>query len=133
MIEPQTREERRCDECGAPLYGRSDQRFCADQCRTAHHNRLFGDINSFVRGVNRILLKNRRILVKLNAEQKTVKLQEETLRRKGFDFNHFTSIYTTRKGDAYYFCYDQGYLRQEGGFCLLVVSREYRDRQKVES
>ncbi|MGB3618370.1 MAG: hypothetical protein WBA12_09635 [Catalinimonas sp.] len=123
---PPPPDARRCEECGAELFGRSDQRFCSDPCRTAHHNRLFSDVNSFVRRVNRVLLKNRRILAKLNPEGKAVKCQEETLRRRGFDFNYFTSTYTTRKQDTYYFCYDQGYLRQESGFCLLVVNREYR-------
>jgi len=37
-----------------------------------------------------------------------------------FDFNHFTSIYTTQTGNIYYFCYDQGYLPLENDFYALV-------------
>jgi hypothetical protein len=39
---------------------------------------------------------------------------------KGFDFNYFTSIYTTKTGNVYYFVYDQGYLPLDGDYYALV-------------
>ena len=39
---------------------------------------------------------------------------------KGFDFNYFTSIYTTKSGTIYYFIYDQGYLPLENQYYALV-------------
>jgi len=39
---------------------------------------------------------------------------------KGFSFEYFTSIYTTKAGTVYYFVYDQGYLPLEGDFYALV-------------
>ena len=39
---------------------------------------------------------------------------------KGFDFNYFTSIYTTKAGTVYYFVYNQGYLPLEGDYYALV-------------
>ena len=32
-------EIRKCQECGAKLIGRADQKFCDDMCRTAANNR----------------------------------------------------------------------------------------------
>ena len=119
-------DTRQCEECGTVLHGRADQRFCSDQCRTSHHNRQRTDATNLVRRINRILLKNRRILEQLNPEGKVVKVTEEALRRQGFDFKHFTSTYVTRKNDTYYYCYDQGYLQQDGGLYVLVVSRDYK-------
>jgi hypothetical protein len=37
-----------------------------------------------------------------------------------FDFNLFTSIYTTRSGSTYYYVYDQGYLELENDYFLLI-------------
>ncbi len=31
--------QRHCTECGQRLAGRSDKKFCNDQCRTAWHNK----------------------------------------------------------------------------------------------
>jgi len=39
---------------------------------------------------------------------------------KGFDFEFFTSIYTTKTGNVYYFLYDQGYMALENEGYVLV-------------
>ena len=54
-----------------------------------------------------------------NPEQKT-KTSRAKLIEKGFDFNYFTSIYTTKAGTVYYFVYDQGYLAIDNDFYALV-------------
>ena len=53
-------------------------------------------------------------------ELKKTKVLRETLIQKGFDFNYFTHIYTTKKGTSYYFCYDYGYLILEDGYYFIV-------------
>ncbi len=60
-----------CLECGYEITGRSDKKFCSDQCRNTYNNRLKQDANNFVRNVNAILRKNRRILEDLNPTGKT--------------------------------------------------------------
>ena len=54
-----------------------------------------------------------------SAHQKT-KSTRDKLIAKGFDFNYFTSIYTTKSGTVYYFVYDQGYLPLENEYYALV-------------
>lgn len=113
-----------CTECGTGFQGRADKKFCSDQCRTTFNNRLRSAENDYVKVVNNILRKNRRILIELNPEGK-VKVSREKLRALGFNFSYFTSMYTTKEGAHYYYCYDRGYLPIEKDHCLLVIKKEY--------
>lgn len=117
-------EKRECLECGSVLRGRKDQKFCSDQCRNTYNNRLHEDANKYVRRINNILRKNRRILEQLNPKGKNtvdgIRLAEE-----GFNFHYFTNLYETKKGATYYFCYEQGYLKLENDQYMLVVKQDY--------
>ncbi|NPA35900.1 MAG: hypothetical protein GXO47_03520 [Chlorobi bacterium] len=119
-------EKRYCLECGEPLRGRADQKFCSDVCRTAYHNKLHAEKNSVIRHVNSILRKNRNILTKLNTEGKT-KITKEKLTREGFNFSYITNIYTTKTGNIYYYCYDQGYMSLNDHMYILVRKQEWID------
>ena len=111
--------ERKCLECSAVIVGRIDKKFCSDQCRSAHYNRLNSDVNKYVRNVNNALRKNRRILDELNPGGK-IKVPAGWLKEKGFDFRYHTTTYKTRDGVVYYYCYEQGYLPIEKNYLLLV-------------
>jgi hypothetical protein len=113
-----------CIECNAAFKGRADKKFCSDQCRTSYNNRLKRVENNYIRDVNNILRKNRRILVHFNPEGKS-KISRDKLKSKGFDFNYYTSTYTTKEGSQYFYCYDQGYLLIDKDQCLLVVKKDY--------
>ena len=115
-------ENRTCPECGDTIFGRIDKKFCSDQCRNTYNNKSKGYSTSFVREVNSILRKNRKILQELNPKGKT-KIHKNQLSKNGFDFNYHTNIYTTKTGNIYHFCYEQGYLKLEDSFYALV-SRE---------
>ena len=108
-----------CVECGSKIMGRIDKKFCNDGCRNAYNNKFNKDSNNLMRNINNRLRKNWRILEALNPDQKT-KTTRSKLIAKGFDFNFFTSIYTTKAGTVYYFIYDQGYLPLENEYYALV-------------
>ncbi|MBW1295226.1 hypothetical protein [Aquimarina litoralis] len=108
-----------CLECGAKIVGRADKKFCSDYCRNAFNNKLNKDSKNLVRNINNRLRKNYRILEELNPKEKT-KTTKSRLISKGFDFQFFTSIYTTKAGTIYYFVYDQGYLPLENEYYALV-------------
>ncbi|MBK9290900.1 MAG: hypothetical protein IPM52_04675 [Bacteroidetes bacterium] len=115
--------ERRCLECGEPLMGRADKKFCNDQCRSAHHQRKHASGESLIRSVNNQLRRNYNILKSLNTSGKT-KVKKSTLLKEGFVFGPITSIYTTREQKTYYYVYDQGYLPIENDYYILVVNKE---------
>lgn len=112
-----------CLDCGATIVGRADKKFCDDQCRNNFNNKLRADDLTNVKAVNNILLKNRKVLEKLNPEGKT-KVQKAKLEKAGFNFSYFTHNYETLKGSTYKFCYDYGYLALENDWYLLVKREE---------
>ncbi|WP_079735218.1 hypothetical protein [Salegentibacter salegens] len=111
--------QKSCLECGEKIVGRVDKKFCSDYCRNAHHNNLNKDRKNLVRNVNNLLRKNYRILEEFNPNEKTT-ISKNKLLARGFNFEYFTSIYTTKTGKVYYFVYDQGYLPLENGIYALV-------------
>ncbi len=115
--------EKKCLECGDKIKGRADKKFCSDQCRISYNNRLNSDNTNLVRNTNNALRKNRRILLELNPSGKT-KVHREKLMEKGFDFHYLTSLYNTKEGAVYHFCYEQGYLQTDKDWFLLVERKE---------
>lgn len=112
--------ERKCSECGERLTGRSDKRFCDDQCRSAYNNREKADTNAYMRNVNYLLRRNRRILAALLKEQ-SVTVPKDRLAEMGFSFNYFTHLYED-KNRCFKFCYEFGYI-PKGRDQLTIVRR----------
>ncbi|WP_395060751.1 hypothetical protein [Flavobacterium sp.] len=108
-----------CLECNEKIIGREDKKFCSDGCRNAYNNKINKDSTNLMRNINNKLRKNYRILSDLNTEGKA-KTTRTKLLGKGFDFEFFTSILTTKTGNTYYFLYDQGYRILEDDYYMLV-------------
>lgn len=115
---------RECENCKEEIHGRSDKRFCSDYCRNTFHNDQNKDSSNYMRKVNNILRRNRRILARHNPNGKS-KVQGNLLMEEGFNFAFFTNVYETKKGGKYYFCYDQGYIKLDDGWYALVVKESY--------
>jgi predicted nucleic acid-binding Zn ribbon protein len=117
-------EKRKCNECGQTLSGRKDQKFCSDYCRNTYNNRLNEDATNYMRRINNILRKNRRILSRLNPKGK-ITVDGITLAEEGFNFHYYTNMYTTKTGSNYFFCYEQGYLKLDDDRYMLVHKQDY--------
>ncbi len=116
--------EKICQECGDKFSGRADAKFCSDHCRSAFNNKAHGYADSYVRKVNGILRKNRKILQQMNPNGKA-RAKEIDLLNKGFNLGFMTNSYTTKGGKTYFFCYDQGYLNTGDGWFTLVAKHDY--------
>ena len=114
--------KRKCPVCGCPVQGRADKKFCTEQCRNDHYNRLNRDVNMQIRNINNILRKNRRILATLHTDGSR-KVHRDRLLTKGFDFEHFTTCHQGLLGTVYY-CYDLGYIKLDDGSLVLLVKIE---------
>lgn len=114
---------RTCLDCGEPLRGRADQKFCNDLCRNSYNNKKLSGSTNFMRKINRILKTNHAILEGLNPEEKSTTFKS-VLEKQGFNFKYYTNIYTTKTGRVYYFCYDQGYCEVESNKFILVKNEE---------
>jgi len=112
-------DQKKCLECGEAIIGRSDKKFCSDYCRNAYNNKINSDSKNLIRNTNNRLRKNFNTLCDLNTTGKT-KVTRTNLLNHNFDFNLFTSIYTTKAGNVYYYVYNQGYLKLENDYYLLI-------------
>jgi hypothetical protein len=111
--------ERQCLDCGHALRGRSDKKFCDDQCRSSYNNRINAEPSSVIRPVNNILRKNHSILSKLYL-RKRIRLKKDDLLRLGFDPEYHTHLHHSQNGNTYYFCYDYGYMKLENEMFLII-------------
>ena len=116
--------EKLCKECGDKFNGRADAKFCSSHCRSAFNNKAHGYTNSYVRKVNAILRKNRKIMADMNPDGKC-RVKRGDLIKANFDFNYLTNKYDTKGGKTYMFCYDQGYLDTGDGWLTLVTKHDY--------
>lgn len=79
-----------------------------------------------MRTINNALRRNRRILLEAIPEgEEMTKHPRSRLASLGFNFQYFTHLYTTKKGSAYHFCYEFGYLLLENDWVLIVKKKEF--------
>jgi predicted nucleic acid-binding Zn ribbon protein len=110
-----------CILCGKKVSGRSDKKFCNEYCRNQYNNQKNTQNEVWVKTINSILKKNRKIIFSLlQDEEKKNVVTAEKLRLLHFDFRYYTHNYTTQKGTIYYFCYEYGYLLLDNDKVLLV-------------
>lgn len=109
-----------CMDCGDPLHGRSDKKFCSDACRNSYNNKQHKDQTNLMRNINNKLRKNFRILSELSFSDGKAKTHKNSLMASGFDFEFFTNLKTYKNGSQYVFVYDYGYKILDGDFVLVV-------------
>jgi predicted nucleic acid-binding Zn ribbon protein len=118
-------EQRHCLNCGAPIQGRVDKKFCDDQCRNTFNYQQTADSNNLIRRINHSLKRNRNILESLIPEgEEMAKTTKERMIQEGFQFKYSTHSYETKKGSIYTYCYDFGYLPLDAGWVLIVKVKE---------
>jgi predicted nucleic acid-binding Zn ribbon protein len=107
-----------CLDCGSPIRGRSDKKFCDDQCRSTYNNRIKEEITRAMRPVNAILRKNHSILSKL-CLGKRIRLTKDDLLKHGYELNFHTHL-KIHNEQTYYFCYNYGYVQLSNEVFVIV-------------
>jgi predicted nucleic acid-binding Zn ribbon protein len=120
--------ERKCLDCGEIIRGRTDKKFCSDQCRNNFNNRLNRDTNNFVRNVHGLLRKNRRILSDLYSENK-MKVHKDALFALGYNFSFFTHVIESSDGRKFQYCFEYGFSDAGNDFLELKFNSQYLDYQ----
>ena len=114
-----------CIVCNKHLTGRRDKKYCSLACKNTYHaNRRIEQL-PVVGAVDRLLHRNREILVELWEEANNRKfiVPRTRLQRKGFKFKHYTSTYVNKSGKLYHYVYDFSWMAFTSGD-ILVVKRE---------
>lgn len=111
--------EKRCLQCNKIIKGRIDKKFCTDSCRVSFNNKRNVSKSDYIKNINSILLKNRKILSELANNQYT-RISKFTLLQKGFNFYFYTNNISTPTGENYFYCYDYGYQSEKNDHIILV-------------
>ena len=102
-------EKRFCQSCMQILQGRTDKKFCDEGCRNNFNNQQNSIQNKEIRIINRVLKRNRVILLALlQAGKKPTKVGKEYLLLEGFNFRYMTHQGVGSDGQPYQICYDVG-------------------------
>lgn len=113
-------EVRKCQECGAKLVGRTDQKYCDQMCRTSANNRRRSEqLKSqpeCIITIQKTLLNNYRILNDLR--KRGEQFSKLYLQDLGFSFRHMTSV-IDQGGTILYYCFNQPYILSEEKLILF--------------
>ena len=102
----------RCLACGEQIrYGRTDKKYCCEDCRIRHHNILTKGSRAFRRRTLSILSRNYAILEEfIKYDVRSVEISD--LLQRGFVPGIVTSYRKVRKHDEYC-CFDIKYIMTE--------------------
>lgn len=115
---------KKCPVCSSRFTGRSDKKFCCDQCRNAFNNKANSIILKEIRKTNKILRSNREILLKYNAKGKE-NVSLFSLISEGFILTYFTNIHKNEDGEDVFFCYDVGYQLSDNEFVKVFTKTQF--------
>lgn len=114
-----------CLTCNRVLRGRTDKKYCDDQCRNTYNNQFKSEKSDYVRSINNWLLKNHRILKQLmHTTDEIIIVSKEKLESRGFLFRYHTHTYTNKKGNTYFYCYEYGWLPLDNDRFLIVKRKD---------
>lgn len=114
-------KNRFCKICKAPIRGRSDKIFCGATCKAYYHNKLKEVTHQATINTDKILHRNRSILLEImgkNASQK--KVPKSLLEKKHFKFNYLTGFYENALNKRYHIVYDFAWMDFKTGEILIV-------------
>ncbi|MCF6308833.1 MAG: hypothetical protein L3J09_12905 [Flavobacteriaceae bacterium] len=100
-------KQKKCKICSNLIVGRNDKIFCSLRCKNYYHINLRKVTNIAALNIDRILHRNRSILLEImgkNTIQK--KVNRIILEQKKFRFNFLTHFHINSKGKTYHWVYD---------------------------
>lgn len=116
---------RKCPVCGDVIVGRSDKKYCSDQCRHTANQTKKQASEMPILEMNKTLRRNRTILKTLCPAGKSV-VRKEVLDAMQYDGSVFSSIFVTNKKQIYYLCYEYGFtpILEKGVEKALIIARQ---------
>lgn len=109
-----------CAYCQIPIRGRVDKKFCSSQCRASFHYQTTNKERKQVLSINRILLRNRRLLLHCSSTPEKDHGYVDLL-DKGFQPHFCTGYFKDARGQSFFLCYDFAYWLKPCGKRLAVM------------
>lgn len=111
----------KCKICKKELRGRKDKIFCSINCKNFYHSNLRRVTNEAAKELDKILHRNRSILLELlgkNIVQR--KINRVILAKKKFNFKYITHFHINSKGKMYHHVYDFAWMEFSDDEVLIV-------------
>lgn len=115
---------RKCRYCKGPVVGRKGKIFCSIECKSIYHYRLRAATFDTATPIDKILHRNRSILLEIMGKNKSQKKVDKIeLDRKKFNYSYFTHSYTNSKGKVYFYLYDFAWMAFSDQEVLVIRKR----------
>lgn len=96
-----------CKMCKNPVNGRSDKIFCSISCKNEYHVILRRVTRKTLGNVDKILHRNRSILLEVMGKRTTqTRISREVLDKKKFNYDYCTGYFVNKKGLTFHYVYD---------------------------
>jgi hypothetical protein len=104
-------KQRKCRLCQEPFTGRSDKMFCSLICKNIYHEKLSKVTNAASQKIDKILHRNRSILLELMGKNGTQKkIPKIMLDAKKFNWTYITHHHINSQGKEVRYLYDFSYM-----------------------
>ena len=117
---------KKCKLCKKIVRGRSDKLFCTISCKSIYHNKLKKVTEDVSSDVDKILHRNRSILLEILGKRTTQKMIPKfTLDKKKFNYSFITGTHVNKQGKRVFNIYDFSYLVFSTQDVLIVRNKNY--------
>lgn len=115
---------KKCKICNTDIKGRSDKMFCSVRCKNYYHVNLRKVTKIAVHEIDKILHRNRSILLEIMGKNKTqIKIERLKLDKKKFNFKYHTHTQVNIQGKVYYYVYDFAWMGFSDDEVMIVRRR----------
>ncbi|MCB9033437.1 MAG: hypothetical protein H6553_06340 [Chitinophagales bacterium] len=106
---------------GQDIYGRPEKLFCSVKCKSYYHYQLRKTTNIEAENIDKILHRNRSILLEILGKRLTQKkVNRLVLENKKFRFKYLTHFHINRHGKMYHCIYDFAWMEFSDDAVLIV-------------
>jgi len=110
-----------CKICKKKLVGRPDKIFCSSKCKNYYHRNLKKVTDIEVEEINKILHRNRSILLEILGKRKVqIKIKRIILEKKKFHFKYITHFHINKNGKMYHYVYDFAWMEFSDDEILII-------------
>jgi len=115
----------KCKICNKEVKGRKDKIFCSVRCKNYYHTNLRRVTNMEVVTINKILHRNRSILLEIMGKRKfQIKIKRLVLEKKNFHFTYHTHFHTNKQEKTFFHVYDFAWMEFSNDEILIVRRRK---------
>ncbi|HNQ67371.1 MAG TPA: hypothetical protein PKN32_03255 [Bacteroidales bacterium] len=115
----------KCKVCNKEITGRKDKIFCSLRCKNDYHVTLRKVTKDTAYPLDRILHRNRSILLEIMGPRANKKIiMRSELVKKKFQFKYLTHFSINIKGKTYYHLYDFAWMDFSDDEILIVRQRK---------